>query len=115
MDDNINGHLLLRKAEFDSYTRNMIFSASSGKYDVNSIANSLRQAFRDKSDKPTTPSGYNADNSRGQGRGRGLGRGRGRVCGRARGANGNAGFGQHASESQNKIGNPPSFMITKRS
>jgi len=46
LDEKLKGHLLLRQAGLDTHSRNMIIGAASGSYDVTSIANSLRQAFR---------------------------------------------------------------------
>eukprot|EP00171_Calliarthron_tuberculosum_P022320 IDg22320t1 len=46
INSRLKGHLLLRQACLDVQSRNMIVGASSGKFEVKSISNSLRQAYR---------------------------------------------------------------------
>lgn len=100
MDDKIKGHLSLRKAEIDTYTKNMIVRAASGKYDVGSISNALRQDFRNENSKPTVTPGHN---STGGSRGRGGRRGR---CGyRGRGWNGRNQDQNHGQETTNNTQN----------
>jgi len=106
LDEKLKGHLLLRQAGLDSHTKNMIIGAASGSYDVTSISNSLRQAFRstahDQSDTP--PPGYSTFRSRGRGRGRGTHRGGYRGRG-GRGGRGTRG----AHNSTNNSSGTPSF------
>jgi len=81
LDEKLKGHLLLRQAGLDTHSRNMIIGAASGSYDVTSIANSLRQAFRSSNANgcPISPgySSFTRGRGRGGPRGRGSGRGRG--------------------------------------
>lgn len=76
----LKGHPLLRQAGLDEHMRNMIIGAASGRYDVISISNSLRQAFRSSSLQVPPPPGYNTHTTpylRGCCRARGRGRGAG--------------------------------------
>ena len=49
MDAKLQGHLLLRQAVLDPHTKKVILGATSGNYEVRSISNSIRLAFRNGS------------------------------------------------------------------
>jgi len=57
LDSKLQGHLLLRQAGLDFQSKNVIVGAASGSYEVRSIANSLRQAYRLKPGSDSYPTG----------------------------------------------------------
>lgn len=57
LDGKLKGHLLLRNAHLNEHSRNMVFSASFGKYDAASMTRAVRTVFH-TSNVPDTLPGY---------------------------------------------------------
>lgn len=56
IDDKLKGHLLLKAAALDYYTKNIIVGTAAGNFEISCVSSALRQVYRSKIKPISAPS-----------------------------------------------------------